>query len=87
MYDWIVVGGGITGISLSYELQKQAFRYYLSSNINNFREVAVLAMAAFHTGLAQPQSLSNFVMRELLDKENYLMSWGWIRSFVRLIYY
>jgi len=29
MYDWIVVGGGITGISLSYELQKAGFSVLL----------------------------------------------------------
>ncbi|MDX2257269.1 MAG: FAD-binding oxidoreductase [Pseudanabaenaceae cyanobacterium bins.39] len=29
MYDWIVIGGGITGISLSYELQKVGFSVLL----------------------------------------------------------
>ncbi len=29
MHDWIIIGGGITGVSLSYELQKAGFSVFL----------------------------------------------------------
>ncbi|MBD2179044.1 FAD-binding oxidoreductase [Pseudanabaena sp. FACHB-1998] len=36
MHDWIVIGGGITGISLSYELQKAGFSVLLIEQNSQF---------------------------------------------------
>ncbi len=42
MHDWIVVGGGITGISLSYELQKAGFSVLLIEQHQNLQGASSL---------------------------------------------
>jgi Choline dehydrogenase and related flavoproteins len=52
-YDWIVVGGGITGASLGYELAKKGFAVLLLERDLPCKMLLVLVTAAWLIGLAR----------------------------------
>jgi glycine/D-amino acid oxidase-like deaminating enzyme len=73
MHDWIVVGGGITGISLSYELQKAGFSVLLIEQhkqlqggsslgyggISYWAGTTSVTQQLCHEGIARQRELSN----------------------------
>lgn len=52
-YDWIVIGGGIGGVALSYELARQGLQVLLIEQSVNLTGASRFSMEELPTGLVQ----------------------------------
>jgi glycine/D-amino acid oxidase-like deaminating enzyme len=71
-YDWVVVGAGITGAAVSYELVQQGFNVLLLEKTTISKALPVIATADWLIGQEPQNSAVYFVRKDALSIKAYL---------------